>query len=249
MDLLDVPPARTQNLVSNDPIKGTTFQGVTEKEKGKYTPGQFPLYQAIPEAMGLAQSQEIYPYAIPEIDAPYVRPQTLNIQSQLQNIDNSGTAAMRAGADPNMAYIAGLDAKQQAFQGKQNYDAEGRSRADMANAQMKFQADQYNAGAFDRVYNNLVGQARDAQSAEKQAAVANLVNKKAKFTQDETKKSAYLDALIENYDTDSQGRFVLKPGKNLIINNTPTTNVNASTTATTSTKTKGKNGMYKKSKY
>lgn len=237
MDLLDTPKVTPSTpakgfVSSTQPVTGATFKGVAAQEKGKYIPGQFPLYQAIPEAMGLAQAQQIYPYAIPEIDAPYVRPQTLNIQSQLQDIDSMATATQRAGGDPLTTYIAGLDAKQRAFQAKQNYDAEGRSRADMANAQTRMQADQINAQYFDRVYNNLVGQARDAQSAEKQAAIASVVNKKAKFTQDETKKAAYINALMENYDVDSKGNFTLKPGKNPIINSNPAKTA--------------KKGMYKK---
>jgi len=211
---------------------GRTFTSPGSPAKGKYIPGQFPLYQAIPEAMGLAQAQQIYPYAIPEIDSPYVRPQTLNIQSQLQDIDSMATATQRAGGDPLTTYIAGLDAKQKAFQAKQNFDAQGRSQADMANAQTRMQADQINAQYFDRVYNNLVGQARDAQSAEKQAAIASVTNKKAKFTQDETKKSAYINALMENYDVDSKGNFTLKPGKNPVINSNPAKTA--------------KKGMYKK---
>lgn len=229
MDLFDGETPQPETGKSNisrtgETPKGTpgrTFTGPGAPAKGKYIPGEFPLYQAIPEAMGLAQSQQIYPYAIPEIDAPYVRPQTLNIQSQLQDIDSMATATQRAGGDPLTTYIAGLDAKQKAFQAKQNYDAEGRSRADMANAQMRMSADQINAQYFDRVYNNLVGQARDAQSAEKQAAIASVTNKKAKFTQDETKKAAYINALMENYDVDSKGNFTLKPGKNPILNSNP----------------------------
>lgn len=229
MDLFDgetpqPETAKSTTTRTGETPKGTpgkTFTPAGSPAKGKYIPGEFPLYQAIPEAMGLAQSQQIYPYAIPEIDAAYVRPQTLNIQSQLQDIDSMATATQRAGGDPLTTYIAGLDAKQRAFQAKQNYDAEGRSRADMANAQMRMQADQTNAQYFDRVYNNLVGQARDAQSAEKQAAIASLTNKKAKFTQDETKKSAYINALMENYDVDSKGNFTLKPGKNPVLNSNP----------------------------
>jgi hypothetical protein len=194
------------------PPDGTKINDVTPGKTGTYTRGNFPLYQAIPEAMGLAQAQEIYSYAIPEIDAPYVRPQTLNIQSELQDINNMGTAAIRGGADPNMAYIAGLDAKQKAFQTKQNYDAEGRTRADMANAQMNFQADQFNAGAFDKVYNNLVGQARDAQSAEKQAAVASLVNKKGKFEQDENLKALGIPIVSPTYNWNSTGNPSMPEG-------------------------------------
>lgn len=239
MDLFDgetpQPETAKSTTRTGETPKGTpgrTFTPAGSPAKGKYIPGQFPLYQAIPEAMGLAQAQQIYPYAIPEIDSPYVRPQTLNIQSQLQDIDSMATATQRAGGDPLTTYIAGLDAKQKAFQAKQNFDAQGRSQADMANAQTRMQADQINAQYFDRVYNNLVGQARDAQSAEKQAAIASVTNKKAKFTQDETKKSAYINALMENYDVDSKGNLTLKPGKNHVINSNPAKTA--------------KKGMYKK---
>ena len=197
---------------SGTPPDGTKINDVTPGKTGTYTPGNFPLYQAIPEAMGLAQAQEIYSYAIPEVDAPYIRPQTLNIQSELQDINNMGTAAIRAGADPNMAYIAGLDAKQKAFQTKQNYDAEGRSKADIINAQMTERAGQFNAGAFDKVYNNLVGQARDAQSAEKQAAVASLVNKKGKFEQDENLKALGIPIVSPTYNWNSTGNPSMPEG-------------------------------------
>jgi hypothetical protein len=231
---------------SGTPPDGTKINDVTPGKTGTYPRGNFPLYQAIPEAMGLAQAQEIYSYAIPEIDAPYVRPQTLNIQSQLQNIDNSGTAAMRAGADPNMAYIAGLDAKQQAFQGKQNYDAEGRSRADMANAQMSMQADQFNAQAFDRVYNNLVGQARDAQSAEKLGAVASLTEKKAKFDQDENIKALGIPIVSPTYNWNSTGNPSMPEGMQASLNFYNYMKEQEAKQA--AQKTTAKKGMYKKSK-
>ena len=227
------------------PPEGTKINNVTPAKTGKYTPGQFPLYQAIPEAMGLAQAQEIYPYAIPEIDAPYVRPQTLNIQSELQDIDNMGTAAIRGGADPNMAYIAGLDAKQKAFQSKQNYDAQSRSQADMANAQMSMQADQFNAQAFDRVYNNLVGQARDAQSAEKQAAVSSLVNKKAKFEQDENLKAMGVPIVAPGFNVTSEGQITLPENMRAAFDFYTYMKDQENQSAP---KTTAKKGMYKKSK-
>jgi hypothetical protein len=236
-------PVTTPTEATQD-ISGTKISDAQAAKTGKYTPGQFPLYQAIPEAMGLAQAQEIYSYAIPEIDAPYVRPQTLNIQSELQDINNMGTAAIRGGADPNMAYIAGLDAKQKAFQAKQNYDAEGRTRADMANAQMKFQADQFNAGAFDKVYNNLVGQARDAQSAEKQAAVANLVNKKAKFEQDENLKALGIPIVSPTYNWNSTGNPSMPEGARAMIE--MYNYMKEQDAKKAAEKPKAKKGMYKK---
>jgi hypothetical protein len=180
--------------------------------------------------MGLAQAQEIYPYAIPEIDAPYLRPQTLNIQSELQDIDNMGTATMRAGADPLEVYIAGLDAKQKAFQAKQNYDADARAGTDKANADMSFNADRLNQGAFDSVYNTQIANARDAQSYEKQAALANLVSKKAAFTQDENLKALGIPIVAPGFDVTSEGRITLPKGYR----------ANFAT---------AKKGMYKKPKY
>jgi hypothetical protein len=245
LDAKPIPPEKplTPEGSSGTPPEGTKINDVTPAKTGKYTPGQFPLYQAIPEAMGLAQSQEIYPYAIPEIDAPYVRPQTLNIQSELQDIDNMGTAAIRSGADPNMAYIAGLDAKQKAFQSKQNYDAQSRSQADMANAQMSMQADQFNAQAFDRVYNNLVGQARDAQSAEKQAAVSSLVNKKAKFVQDENLKAMGVPLVAPGFNVTSEGKITLPEDARAMFE---FYNYMKDQESKTASNTTAKKGMYKK---
>jgi len=177
----------------------TAAKGV---KPGNYNKMNFPLAQAIPNVYGLAESQSIFPYAIPEINAPYLKPQTLNIQSQLQDIDNMGTAAVRAGADPLTSYLAGMDAKQRSFQTKQNYDAEGRSKADMFNAQGQLNADQMNASAFNSVYNQMIGQARDAQSAEKQAALANMVEKSAKHDQSENLKQWYFDNGVHSYDAD-----------------------------------------------
>jgi hypothetical protein len=235
LDAKPIPSEKPKDpqTTGTTPVKPTnipTYNSVTGAVDNQYNRGQFPLYQAIPEAMGLAQAQEIYSYAIPEIDAPYVRPQTLNIQSELQDIDNMGTSTMRAGADPLEVYIAGLDAKQKAFQAKQNYDAQARSQADMTNAQAAFNADQVNVQAFDRVYNNLVGQARDAQSAEKQSAISSLVNKKGLYTQEENLKDAFITNLITNFDVDSEGNFKLKPSGNFSYSK-PTT---------------AKKGMYKK---
>ena len=176
------------------------FQSVEGKQSGKYYRQPFPIDQAIPGVLGLAASQEIFPYSIPELDAPYIRPQTLNIQSQLQDIDNMGQASVRAGADPLSAYIAGIGGKEKAFQTKQNFDAQGRMQADQFNAQAQMQADRMNAMMFDRTYNQLIGQARDAQTAEQQAALTSIINNYSKYNQDENLKSLYLDNLQSAFE-------------------------------------------------
>ena len=242
-------------LLDETPVDETTAQTASKfnpaagiNNKGTYTPGNFPLYQAIPEAMGLAKSQETYPYALPELDAPYIRPQTLNIQSQIQDIDSMTQSAVKAGADPYNTYIAGLDAKQRAFQTKQNYDAQMRGQADQFNAQAKLNADQVNLNAFNQVYNNLRGQASDAKSAEQQRAIASLVNKKGKFNQEEALKKAYIENLVTNFDVDSSGKISLTPDQlQQFFYNMPTktpikaaetTKTTKSTNSTKTTKTK-----------
>jgi hypothetical protein len=194
--------------------KTPDFQSVEGKQSGKYYRQDFPLIQAVPQAIGLAESQELFPYAIPEIDSQYLRPQTLNIQSELQDIDNMGQAAIRAGADPLATYIAGMQGKQKAFQTKQNYDAEGRSRADMFNAQADQQTNTFNAQMFDRTYNNLIAQARDAQTAEQQAAIASLTTNYSKYNQDENLKSLYLDNLQTAFEIGKDRPFSMTLDKN-----------------------------------
>jgi hypothetical protein len=216
--------------------KAPEFSSVAGKQSGKYYRQAFPIDQAIPGVLGLAASQEMFPYAIPEVDAPYISPQTLNIQSQLQDIDNMGQASVRAGADPLSAYIAGIGGKEKAFQTKQNFDAQGRMQADMFNAQAKQQADYINAQMFDRTYNNLIGQARDAQTAEQQAALTSISNNYAKYNQDENLKQLYLDNLQSAFEIgkDRPFSFTLDPnGRPLFTYN----NLPASTTEAEQTKT------------
>jgi hypothetical protein len=133
-----------------------------------------------------------------------------------------GQASVRAGADPLSAYIAGIGGKEKAFQSKQNFDAQGRMQADQFNAQSQQRADMMNAQMFDRTYNQLIAQARDAQTAEQQAAISNLIEKKAKYDQDENLKSLYLDNLQSAFEigkdrpysmtVDPQGRPVFSYG-------------------------------------
>lgn len=187
---------------SKDLPKGNEYKREDLVQKGRYTKQAFDKAQLIPDIYSLAESQTIFPYAIPEVDAPYLKPQTLNIQSELQDVDNMGTAAVRAGADPLSAYIAGLDTKQKAFQTKQNYDANARAQTDVANASSKMQTDQFNANAFNSVYNNLIASARDAQSAEKQASIANMSKNYADWNAVEQSKDFYYNNFIPAYNLD-----------------------------------------------
>jgi hypothetical protein len=201
---------------------------ITQTNRGTYQREPFPTSQLIPGAYGLAQSQEVFPYAIPEVAAPYVRPQTLNIQSQLQDADNNATAAMRYGADPNMAYIAGLDAKQKAFQTKQNYDADGRWKADLYNADSKLKADLFNAEAFNSTYNDMYSTALSNQSESKQAALANLSTQRSKWNQEENIKELGMNTYAPSLDKRrGDNSFQITPGATTYNwNNSTTSTVN-----------------------
>lgn len=203
---------------------------------GTYERTPYDLMQAVPGAYALAQSQEIFPYAIPEIDAPYLRPQTLNIQSELQDIDNMGQSALRAGADPNMIYAMGLDAKNKAFQAKSNYDAEGRSKADIFNAQSSFDAGKINAELFDRTYNNLYATARANQSEAKQASLTNLIENRAMHNQEENIKELYSKNFMPSYSYDQETKTWNPVGNPVYNYNKPATSATTTTTTTTSKK-------------
>lgn len=200
---------------------------ITTTQRGEYNKQPYPSELDIPSMY--AMGQETFPYAIPEVAAPYVRPQTLNIQSQLQDADNNAIAAMRYGADPNMAYIAGLDAKQKAFQTKQNYDAEGRWKADLYNADAKFKADVYNADVFNQVYNDMYAGAKSAQGENRVAAMTNLVQNRAKWNQDENTKKFDLENTTPSLSTDKDGNVIMNPNAN--------PNMSWSSSSTTTTRT------------
>ena len=219
------------------------FKSVTGNDQGRYIKQAFPLDQAIPGIMGLAAAQETFGYGIPEVDAPYLRSQEMNIQSQLQNIDNMGDAAVRNGADPLATYIAGINAKQPVFERKQNFDAMGRSQADMFNAQAEMQKQRVNAAMFDRTYNQLYAQARDAGTAEKLAAVNNILEKKSKHDQSENLKQAYIDNLTSAYNVGDRGPGsfdVVQGARNLVNYGLPTDEAIQAAMQTSTAVNKGK---------
>jgi hypothetical protein len=228
--------------------KGNTYgmQGTTPK--GTYVKDPFNMGSLIPNAYGLSQAQTTYSYGIPEIDSPYLRPQTLNVQSQLQDIDNMGTAAVRGGADPLATYIAGMDAKQKTFQTKQNFDAEGRGKADMFNAQAKTQADMFNAEAFDKNYNERNALAKAYQSQEKSKQLANAVDKYSNWDKTEGSKKFLYDNFVTSFDLDraqndamtvageAQPFYVGNPLQNIVDNAMGTSTEKKTTTKTSNTK-------------
>ena len=242
----------TTPVVQPEFPKGNTYgmQGTTPK--GKYTKDPFNVGSLIPNVHGLAEAQTTYSYGIPEIDSSYLKSQTLNVQSQLQDIDNMGTAAVRGGADPLAAYIAGMDAKQKTFQTKQNYDSDSRAKTDMFNVQGQTQANIFNAEAFDKNYNERNALAKAYQSQEKSKQLANAVDKYSDWNKTEASKKFLYDNFVTSFDLDraksdemtvtqdSQPFYVGNPIQNII--NQAVSPATKSTKSTKSTK-KGKLGL------
>ena len=214
-------------------------------ERGKYTRTPYDTMQAIPGAYGLAQAQDVFPYAIPEVESPYIKPQTLNIQSELQDIDNMQASALRAGADPNMTYAMSLDAKNKAFQTKQNYDAEGRWKADATNFDAELKTNGMNAELFNRTYNDMYATAKSNQSEAKLAAVSGLVGSRAQYNADENMKEFYHNNFMPSYNWDPKTKTwsVVNPGDIVDYANkkqsTGTTGTTSTTGKTTTTGTTG----------
>lgn len=202
-------PLKPKEKPGEEPKRKDPGNGYNKKLEGatmgKYNPEGFDYPQLAPEIYGVAASQ-MFAYAPMDYNAPYLMPQTLNIQPQLQDIDNSYVAAMNAGADPNTALIATLGAKQRVFSEKQNFDAQQRAAADQYNAQSRFQEDVYDMQSLDRVYNTLIAQADDAVTAQRQALVASASQKRSVWKQEEARKQFWYNNFVRSFDYDPKTR-------------------------------------------
>jgi len=196
------PPGKTTD-------KGNTMNTQLENASmGKYTPEGFDYPQLAPEIYGMAASQ-MFAYAPMDYNAPYVMPQTLNIQPQLQDVDNSYMAAINAGADPNSALIATLGAKQKVYSEKQNFDAQQRAQVDQVNASARWQEDVYDMQSLDRVYNTLIAGADDAVAAQRQALIKGASDKRAVWKMEEARKQFWYNNFVRSFDYDPKTRSLV----------------------------------------
>jgi hypothetical protein len=196
------PPGKTRD-------EGNTMNTQLENASmGKYTPERFDYPQLAPEIYGMAASQ-MFAYAPMDYNAPYVMPQTLNIQPQLQDVDNSYMAALNSGADPNSALIATLGAKQKLYSEKQNFDAQQRAQVDQVNANARWQEDVYDMQSLDRVYNTLIAGADDAVAAQRQALIKGASDKRAVWKMEEARKQFWYNNFVRSFDYDPKTRSLV----------------------------------------
>lgn len=202
--------------------EGNEYPGVTPFQQTPSTPGVFPAYQGIPEAMGFLSGINPYTYYTPDFTHTEIAPPTLNIDPQLQSIDDSLQSTLRqstgnASVDASRRaalFNQALGAKQQAFANKQNYDAQARFQADQYNAQARDLESYRDVSSAANIYNEYMAGAQDAAEQERLRAIASLVKKKALFDQDEFQKMLYVSALMPNFyyeGTDLRNPIKLNP--------------------------------------
>jgi hypothetical protein len=152
------------------------------------TMGKFPAYQAAPEAFGFLAGINPYSYYTPDYTHYEVAPPTLNIDAEIQSIDDTiaalsaqttGNASVDNARRVGLANQA-LQAKQQAFQRKQNYDAEARFKADIYNTDARTKENYLDVNAANTVFNEYMAGAQDAAEMERMAAISGLTNKLGK---------------------------------------------------------------------
>jgi len=224
----------------------STFTLDTPRQ-GEYKRMPYDLMQSVPGAYGLAQAQEVFPYAIPEVDAPYIKPQTLTVDPQLQAMRNASISAMRAGADPNAVFASMAEQEANIAGQKSNWDAQAQERADQTNFQADMQAKMANAQLFNQGYNDLYATAKGNQSVAKQNAITGLLGSRAQYNADENVKEFYYNNFVPSFDFDpNQPGFKMTttrdPNTGAVVYNKPLSSMSSTTQTytpeTTNTKTK-----------
>lgn len=186
--------------------------------KNPYKKKNLPLYQAAPELAGFISSINTYSYQTPDYTHWEVNPTTLNIQPSLSSIDASLKAVNQSTTgNPQVdnirrqgAFVASLNAKQQAFANKQNFDAQSRYTADSFNISARTQEQNLDVAATNTIYNEYMPLAKDYATGERIAAMSSLAKKTALNKKNENEKGLYLDNFYPNVEYDENGNMIIK---------------------------------------
>lgn len=201
------PETGKSTTPQEEPKPGNVMKPVSPVGQTMSTMGKFPAYQAIPNAMGYLAGLSPYSYYTPDFQPAYIAPPTLNIDPELQSIDDTVYAMMnQTTGNPSIdssrdtaLFNQALQAKQQAFAKKQNYDANARGEADKFNALSAAEANNKNVLAAAQIKNEYMAASQDLAEAERLGAIFNLTDKYGKYQQDEYLKMLYFDSLVPNY--------------------------------------------------
>jgi len=212
--IINTPPVKKSTSVSYTAPTGNSFNPSRTQKQTPSTLGEFPLFQMLPEVSGFLSAMNTYPYFTPDYTHNELQSPTLNIQPQLESIDstfqsgirqNTGNGSINNSRNTAM-FNQALQAKQQAFGNKQNYDSNARFRADEYNANARTQENVMDLNAAMSVYNEYRASAKDAASTERNAAISSGVNKYAKYQQDEFRKAVFFDTMLPDYYYDGKDK-------------------------------------------
>lgn len=175
----------TEQLPAATPEGNTYDPADNSFQLPPYERRKLPFYQVAPDLANFASANQLYNYWTPDYTHQEIQPPTLNIQDQLNSMDSSLASTLRTTtgnpildqARKNAVFSQVLDAKDQAYARKQNYDAEGRFRADEFNIKARNEEMENDINAASKIHNEYVSEAKDNMTYEKMASIQNMYKK------------------------------------------------------------------------
>jgi hypothetical protein len=181
------PKTKPEDVI--DPVtnqeSGLNYKFENNDINNPYQRKQLPFYQIAPDLANFAVANDMYNYWTPDYTHQEIQPPTLNIQDQLNSIDSSLNAVNRTTtgnplldqARKQAAFSQILQAKDSAYARKQNYDAEGRFKADSFNIDARNTEMVNDINAASKIHNDYVAEAKDNMTYEKMASIQNMYRK------------------------------------------------------------------------
>ena len=192
---------------------GNQYTPAAPVRPAKYTPRPFDNKQILSNV--LAMSQNVAPYAIPEIQDIRVTPYETYIDPAVQDQYTAAMAGSSYGADPNAMFINATANVLKLQADKRNQDANIDYQTRMKNAEFERQADQFNTTSLGNVNNNLLNVAKSNKAENDINALQNMVEKYQTYQTNEARTAMNFPLLSPGYDFDARTlEYSLVPGYN-----------------------------------
>jgi hypothetical protein len=211
-----VAPAYTEQ-VPKEPAKveapGNEYTPVAPVRPAKYTPRPFDNKQILSNV--LAMSQNVAPYAIPEIQDIRVTPYETYIDPAVQDQYTAAMAGSSYGADPNAMFINATANVLKLQADKRNQDANIDYQTRMKNAEFERQADEFNTNGLSKVNNEFLNLAKSNKAENDIRALQSMVEKYQTYQANEARTAMNFPLVSRGYDFDARTmESTLVPGYN-----------------------------------
>jgi hypothetical protein len=192
---------------------GNQYTPAAPVRPAKYTPRPFDNKQILSNV--LAMSQNVAPYAIPEIQDIRVTPYETYIDPAVQDQYTAAMAGSSYGADPNAMFINATANVLKLQADKRNQDANIDYQTRMKNAEFERQADQFNTTSLGNVNNNLLNVAKSNKAENDINALQNMVEKYQTYQSNEARTAMNFPLVSRGYDFNARTmESTLVPGYN-----------------------------------